>query len=716
MQWGAFLSLPGRGQGEGAGVPPSDSNPPHPSRRYHVDTGGTTSPRRGEEETLSPSGPSQGALHLLLLPLLLSVVLAFGGGNATAEEAITRFASDIVLDSDGTLHVEETIRVRAEGDQIRRGIFRDVSTTLEDAGGNVRRVGFELVGVTRNGEAEPYFTENYGDYVRIYAGEESVFLPTGEHTYVLTYETDRQVRWFEGKPELYWNVTGNEWAFPIDAATVNVRLPDGVAPVQWTAYTGRFGERGADFRGTVAANGELAVRTARRLAPSEGLTVVVEIPAGAVAAPSASDNLRYFFLDYREWIIGILGFIAVLAYYLFAWNAVGRDPKGGTIIPLFHPPKGVSPPLASYIRNWGFGANAWKAFTAAALSLAVRGLLVFDQEGKDLTLERTEAKADGAALSPGEKTVLDWVEARGGRAEINKANGTAVASIGQKFQTSVKGESGGRHFRRNILYSVLGLAMTVAVVVLIVAFGGLSEAEIGLLGSMFFAGIFLAMFMGPLVLSVFQGRSAGSLIGSLASVVVMFAFLVYFGASFLSGIVGGAGTLTSSLATAVRANSFPFALVLAFPLLNGLFFYLLRAPTPEGRPVMDELEGFRMYMETAESGRLNIADAPEITTGRFEALLPYAVALDVEKPWANAFATALARAHPGDADPMSHYRPRWRRGGSWPGTNLGSAIASSVTSATSAMRSSLPRSSSSSSGFSGGSSGGGGGGRGGGGW
>jgi len=607
--------------------------------------------------------------------------------------------------------------VRAEGDQIRRGIFRDVSTTFEDAEGNVRRVGFDLLGVTRNGQPEPYFTENYGDYVRIYAGEESLFLPTGEHSYVLTYETDRQVRWFEGKPELYWNVTGNEWAFPIDAATVNVRLPDGVAPVQWTAYTGRFGERGADFRGSVGADGVLAVRTARRLAPGEGLTVVAEIPAGAVAIPSASDNVRYLFLDYREWIIGILGFAAVLGYYLFTWNAVGRDPKGGTIIPLFHPPKGVSPPLASYVYNWGFGSNAWKAFTAAALSLAVRGLLVFDQEGKDLTLERTDAKADGVALPPGEKTVLDWVEGRGGRAEINKANGTAVASIGQKFQKSVKTESGGRHFRRNLLYSVLGLAMTVAVVVLIVAFGGLSEAEIGLLGGMFFAGVFLSMFIGPIVVSIFQGKSAGALIGSLASLVVVLGLLVYFLASFLSGIVGGAGTLMSSLATAVRANSFPFALVLAFPLLNGLFFYLLRAPTPAGRPVMDELEGFRMYMETAESGRLNIADAPEITADRFEALLPYAVALDVERPWADAFATALARAHPGEADPISHYRPRWRRGGSWSDANFGSAIASSVTSATSAMRSSLPRSSSGSSGFSrGGGSGGGGGGRGGGGW
>jgi hypothetical protein len=69
---------------------------------------------------------------------------------------------------------------------------------------------------------------------------------------------------------------------------------------------------------------------------------------------------------------------------------------------------------------------------------------------------------------------------------------------------------------------------------------------------------------------------------------------------------------------------------------------------------MDQLAGLRLYLQTAESDRLNM-NAPEITTERFEALLPYAVALDVEKPWSDAFAAALRRAHPDDADPMSHY-------------------------------------------------------------
>jgi hypothetical protein len=130
---------------------------------------------------------------------------------------------------------------------------------------------------------------------------------------------------------------------------------------------------------------------------------------------------------------------------------------------------------------------------------------------------------------------------------------------------------------------------------------------------------------------------------------------------------------------------------------------------------MDQLEGFRLYLTTAETPRLNMV-SPEITAERFEALLPYAVALDAEKPWSDAFAAALARAHPGE-DASQHYRPSWRSGGNWSGSDFGRSVSSSVAAASGAFASAVPASSSGSSGFSGGGgSGGGGGGGGGGGW
>ena len=143
--------------------------------------------------------------------------------------------------------------------------------------------------------------------------------------------------------------------------------------------------------------------------------MVAALPAAAVSPPSASTLLWWSILDNRRWIFGSLGFVLVFGYYFFAWRAVGRDPKAGTIIPLFHPPKDVSPALANYIHRWGFGREKWRAFTAAALSLAVRGLIEFDDSDETLTLKTLKKEPEGgmAALPPGERAILEWVNGRG---------------------------------------------------------------------------------------------------------------------------------------------------------------------------------------------------------------------------------------------------------------------------------------------------------------
>ena len=52
----------------------------------------------------------------------------------------------------------------------------------------------------------------------IYVGAKNIMLPPGDHTYTLTYATRRQLGFFDDHDELYWNVTGNGWTFPIRQA------------------------------------------------------------------------------------------------------------------------------------------------------------------------------------------------------------------------------------------------------------------------------------------------------------------------------------------------------------------------------------------------------------------------------------------------------------------------------------------------------------------
>ncbi|CAN5407788.1 hypothetical protein BH10PAT4_BH10PAT4_5100 [soil metagenome] len=59
--------------------------------------------------------------------------------------------------------------------------------------------------------------------------------------------------------------------------------------------------------------------------------------------------------------------------------------------------------------------------------------------------------------------------------------------------------------------------------------------------------------------------------------------------------------------------------------------------TEEGAKEWALVDGFRLYLSVVEKDRLKFSDAPEKTPERFSKLLPYAIALGVEKQWAKQF-------------------------------------------------------------------------------
>ena len=157
--------------------------------------------------------------------------------------------------------------------------------------------------------------------------------------------------------------------------------------------------------------------------------------------------------------------------------------------------------------------------------------------------------------------------------------------------------------------------------------------------------------------------------------------------------------------------------ILGVIIMNIVFLFLLPAPTRLGQSVRAEIEGFKLYMETAEKGRLNAVKVgsgqpPPMTQDRYEMFLPYAIALDVEKPWTKYFEKTLP-------DIAKDYQPSYAHGnalkGGFGGGSLNALNSSMVKSLSTGVQSARPVSTSSTGGG-GGFSGGGGGGGGGGSW
>ncbi|WP_137135927.1 DUF2207 domain-containing protein [Rhizobium sp. FKY42] len=623
-------------------------------------------------------------------------------GAAWAAEYIAAFRSEIQLSREGDVTVTEIITVNAEGKDIRRGIFRDFPLYMVDAKGKRQKVGFEVLTVTRDGRPENWRTEGVSGGVRIYLGSADTQLDRGLHTYELTYRTDRQIRYQDSFDEFYWNVTGNGWMFRIDQASAVVQLPPGVKSLNTTFFTGAEGATGKDARrtGSDTAPGFVTVRP---LSPNEGLTIAIAMPKGSIMPPSDAQQRGWFWRDNINFIIGGITLAVVGLYYLWFWRRVGRDPPRGVVVPRWHPPEGLSPALVNYVDNKGFSGEGWDALSASFIDLAVGGYVVLEDLKSSIVVRRT-GKAAPSGLPAGQAILLQQMGAKGEAFTIDKANGTKVQSVGKLFRNAIEKEHRGRYYKSNIGYVVVGVLLSILALAALLFFGDFDPDSIGFLVPSVIFGAVWGGFALNAGRSLFRKRSVLARIGG----------VLMFGVFGFIGLIAAGGLLVAAVEALDHADWPVLAVVGGITLINAIFFFLMGAPTPLGAKLMDEVEGLRIYLTLAEKDRMNMVDVPEMSPRHFETLLPYAVALGVEKPWSRTFETWLATAAAGAT--AASYHPGWYSGDSF--GSFGDSIGGFSSSMASTIASTIPQPvSSSSSGFSsGGSSGGGGGGGGGGGW
>jgi uncharacterized membrane protein len=296
-----------------------------------------------------------------------------------------------------------------------------------------------------------------------------------------------------------------------------------------------------------------------------------------------------------------------------------------------------------------------------------------------------------------------------GSTALKKTNHATVRAMKGAIEDTLEMEHEGVSFMRNLKWLWGGVAISVLALLGGALLLPADDAAMGLFISVW-GGIWwgvLLVISWSLVKGLFAAHGLMAKIGSIFSL----GFLLPF---FLAGGFAPAAIFfnTSSPGLYAFAAGAILLVIMAF-----VFHRLLRAPTLSGRKLLDQIEGFRMYMTTAEEDRLKVLHPPEKTPELFERYLPYALALDCENEWNAKFAAVLAAA----AAAGVATSPAWYSGSHWNTGDMGGftkSVGSSLATATSAASTPPGSSSSSGGGFSsgGGSSGGGGGGGGGSGW
>lgn len=572
-----------------------------------------------------------------MIRTLFALLLLAALSTVRADERVLDYAVGIDIRADGSLDVTEHITVNAEGNQIRRGIYRDFPTRYTDRYGNRVTVDLQVLGVERDGRPEPWFTERRNNGIRINTGNDD-YLPTpAEHTFTLRYRTTRQLGFFADHDELYWNAIGTGWIFPIEHASVEARLPVKLPVAQMSSegYTGPQGAKGTQYQTHLPADGIARWRLTAPLAPHEGFTIVLTFPKGMIAEPTRAQRFVWLLKDNRGVLIALAGLILLLVFCAYEWRRVGRDPRKGIIIARYEPPAGQTPASLRYLRRMRYDT---RCFSSAVLALAVCGCLRIARE-KRLFKDEWQLQPNASSPVPADASQSALMERLfKGRAEplvLKNTNAATVAAAMSGHNRILDKAMQPRYFKRN------GWSLAKAVALTVAAFA--------------------------LALLVAQGTG-----------------------------------LIAIIAVGVLAVATLF-----------LFGTLVRAPTQEGRKLLDEIEGLKLYLSVAERDELARVGGPgappPLDERRYETLLPYAVALEVEDAWTEKFTAAVGAA----AAAVAANNMSWYNGGKV--SDLGSlsrAVGSGLSSQI-ASSSSAPGSSSGSGG--GGSSGGGGGGGGGGG-
>ena len=584
---------------------------------------------------------AQAALAAVVCGLLAIPVLA-------EAESIESFDAQYLINPTGTVSVIETLRYDF-GSLDRHGIFRTLSLDHPQPAEDwlrERYVEITVRSVSRAGEPAPYQLTRGGDELEIKIGDPDRTI-SGVHEYEISYTLEGALLYGSKGTELYWNVTGDEWDVPIhETRVVVVGVGDVALTQQRACYAGGAGSRDSCTLASSTTQG--AFFAADRLAPGEQLTIGQAIEPRTVATQTR-----------ERWQLGWLA----IAYPLLVlpgliWFVIRRrrahDP-GRTVIAQYEPYRELLPMYTGALFDGRLDPHD---ISSGIVYLAEQGFL---------RIERTE-RSFLAFFTTSDYTLTL-------KRPISEAPNEASRDV------------------LILLFSTQTGGLSVTQITRFLAERDLSIVTDGL------AAVGTTVTLSELsrrkqrnarLVQALQKRFKKQLQeqGYFEQTTAAVPWL-----AFLSALVGAAlvmflaGNLAPMVVTAVGVA-----------ILTIVAFSPRR--TAAGYEAYNHLRGFKDFLSVTDKERFTFHNAPEKSPELFMEYLPYAIALKVEKEWAQVF------------DDITIPAPSWYADAS--GTHSFSAAA--FTSDLSTFSSSFSSSSGASGSSGGGSAGGGGGGGGGGSW
>ena len=416
---------------------------------------------------------------LIAAALIAALFFPQASALTTRELRIENFHADVTVNTDGSIDVVEKIQAHFLGSPWH-GLYRSIPVEYVTPQGFNYSLFLSVKHITdANGNSLRFESSRERHYRKL-----KIYILNADNsvqTISIEYTVSDALRFFDDHDELYWNVTGDEWAIPIQSASANIVLPQGTTDIRANPFTGVYHSRAQEADVEITGN-EVKVHTLGALRLHEGFTVAVAFDKGFVHEPTAWDKISLFLRS--NWPLILPIFVFFIMFYL--WWTRGRDPRLRPISAQYEPPDQLTPGEAGTLVDQ---SADMRDITASIVDLAVRGYLVIEEHTKERMLGLVHDKDYGfilkkdrnewTKLKPHEQSLLDGLFSLS-----NVGDSVPMSSLENKFYKNLPGIKScifeslvthGYYKRRpdTVRSAYIGMGIVIGI---ILVFGGLSLA------------------------------------------------------------------------------------------------------------------------------------------------------------------------------------------------------------------------------------------------
>jgi uncharacterized membrane protein YgcG len=527
---------------------------------------------------------------ILFILLIYLAVLFWPQGilaQARPHEHIEDMQVDIYIQPDANIDIKETI-VYDFGSERKHGIYRDIPLSYTDFWLNYDMKLKDVSVTDETGRVYRFRVSNASGGKQIKIGDANKTI-LGVHTYVIDYTVTRAMTFEEDYDELYWNAIGNKWLVAIHNSRVNLYYPEFLDKSEFSidCYYGAQGSQDYCLQEQNILINDRIVGTSftvGQLTAGTGATILTKLPKGLVTEPTTAEKIVAAILQNLILLLPIVAFVAMFIY----WRRKGRDPEGrGVIIAQYEPPEDMMPAEAGTIVDEGVNH---RDIAAEIIYLAIQGYIKITRikKGKlfskdDYFLEKLRDEKD-LPREYQKELIANLFSKPAKQKKLDKLEGIELHPDAQVrvFMSDFKNK----------------------------AYKWMVKVEDDMYKSTVDRGYF---------------PKSPKKVKAMYGILLMVAIFGFFG-------LGKVGVLSSGPRTLMFLAMIFISLVIV-----AMFGMQMSRRTQKGVYAKEYILGLKEYIEVAEKARIDFHNAPEKDPQLFEKLLPYAMALGIEKKWAKQF-------------------------------------------------------------------------------